>query len=501
MSRPKPALLRMPFRKASFPVICMVACLAAQSCVEYLPPPDNGPPGPGGPPPQPPPYPSQVPDQPPPPPSPPPYPAAPAYAPAPPNPNAALDSLLGPIALYPDPLVALILPASTVPADISSAASYLVQFGDPSRIDNQPWDPSVRALAHYPTVITWLAQNLDWTQALGSAFSASPAAVMDAIQRLRARAAAAGTLVSTSEQQVMNDEGEIEIVPSDPTTIYVPEYDPDVVYSVEPYYGMGSPIVFGPPCSAGIWLSYSFDWRSHAVWAGTRQEGGWHEARASAGHPPPGSHSWHPPASAPALPARPRENVAPPRPQPMPGTPRPPLYHYNNPAQDHAAPAPPSTRTGPPPMDRPRLNGTPAPAVPAAPTHASGLAPVVPERGAPPRYSTPPAGSPAPARLPPERTERPRCRPNPPGSAKLPLPTPRLRRHQRRWHPRPIPGATDLEPSDLLGRRLHRHCVRRKPRRGGPARVLARGCAPPAHRERKRTIGNRVFCADRYCIR
>jgi hypothetical protein len=401
MSGRNAAPCRMTVRKASYPLVCALACFAAQSCVEYLPPQESGPPGPDGPPPQPPAYPAQY-QEPPPPPSP-----TQAYVPPPPppSPDAALDSLLAPIALYPDPLIALILPASTVPGDISEASSYLSQYGDPGLIEGQPWDPSVRALAHYPTVITWLAQNMDWTQALGYAFRASPAAVMDAVQRLRARAAAAGTLVSTPQQQVLREEGEIEIVPADPAIIYIPEYDPEVVYSVEPYYGMGSPIGFGPPCNTGIWLSYSFDWRSHAVWAGARQRDGWHEDHASAGRPPPGSYSWHPPApaaGAPVSPARPRENVAAPRPQPMPGALKPPLFHYNNPNQSHPAPVPPSTRSGPPPMDRPRLNGTPAPVVPEAPAHGTAPAPSTPERPGSARFAAPPAGSPAPLRQPPE---------------------------------------------------------------------------------------------------
>ena len=100
----------------------------------------------------------------------------------------------GPIALYPDPLLALILPASTVPGDISAASAYLVQYGDMTRIDSQPWDPSVRALAHYPAIVTWMAENIEWTQAVGSAFLSSPAEVMASIQRLRARALASGAL-------------------------------------------------------------------------------------------------------------------------------------------------------------------------------------------------------------------------------------------------------------------------------------------------------------------
>jgi len=93
-----------------------------------------------------------------------------------------------PIALYPDPLVALVLPASTAPADVVLAARYVSGGGDASQIDGQPWDASVKALARYPDVIRWLDANLDFTQALGAAFAQQPADVMQSIQRLRAQA-------------------------------------------------------------------------------------------------------------------------------------------------------------------------------------------------------------------------------------------------------------------------------------------------------------------------
>ncbi|HSY53393.1 MAG TPA: DUF3300 domain-containing protein, partial [Opitutaceae bacterium] len=161
---------------------------------------------------------------------------APDYAPE------DLDQLLAPIALYPDPLIALILPASTVPSDVTLAAGYLNENGDPAQIDNQGWDASVKALAHYPDVIKWMAANLEWTQAVGDAFVQQPADVMKSIQQLRARARAAGTLVDTAQQQVvMDDDGNISIVPAQPEIIYVPEYDPDAVY-VEG----GPPLAYGP---------------------------------------------------------------------------------------------------------------------------------------------------------------------------------------------------------------------------------------------------------------
>src|SRR5471032_1314476 len=88
-----------------------------------------------------------------------------------------LDQLLGPIALYPDPLVALILPAAASPGDIVSAASFVAAKADPYEAGSQPWSESVKALVHYPDVVEWMAQNLTWVQAVGTAFAADPADV------------------------------------------------------------------------------------------------------------------------------------------------------------------------------------------------------------------------------------------------------------------------------------------------------------------------------------
>jgi hypothetical protein len=133
-----------------------------------------------------------------------------------------LDQMLAPIALYPDPLIALILPASTDPSDIALAAQYLAANGDPSGIDAQTWDPSVKGLAHYPDVLKWMNDNLDWTRALGAAFAMQPADVMKSVQQLRAKAKASGTLVDTPQQQVDVEGDDIRIVPTQQDTIYVP---------------------------------------------------------------------------------------------------------------------------------------------------------------------------------------------------------------------------------------------------------------------------------------
>ena len=201
-----------------------------------------------------------------------------------------LDQLLAPIALYPDPLIALILPASTAPADVATAAQYLAAGGNPGGIDSQPWDPSVKGLAHYPDVVKWMNDNPDWMHALGAAFAMQPTDVMQSIQQLRAKARAAGTLVDSPQQQIDMEGDDIRIVPAQPDTIYVPEYDPDTIYDdsggdVGPYitYGIGYPV--------GAWLGYECDWDDFGIWVGPWQPGwayrrGWADARF-------GGSRWH----------------------------------------------------------------------------------------------------------------------------------------------------------------------------------------------------------------
>jgi hypothetical protein len=183
---------------------------------------------------------------------PPPMPAYQALA------TAQLDQLLGPIALYPDPLIAEILPASTLPTQIVLADRYITGGGDPNQIGQQPWDASVQAVARYPSVLKWMDDNLNWTTQAGQAFLNQQPDVMSSIQRLRASANNLGNLQPTPQQQVVNDGGNIEIVPADPQVIYVPVYQPDVVYYQT---GYGSPfITFGIGFAIGGWLDCDFDW-------------------------------------------------------------------------------------------------------------------------------------------------------------------------------------------------------------------------------------------------
>jgi hypothetical protein len=182
-----------------------------------------------------------------------------------------LDQLLGPIALYPDALIALILPAATVPADIVLAARYLHDNpGNLSQVENRAWDDSVKSLAHYPEVLQWMDENLTWTKQVGEAFIEEPAEVMKAIQRLRARARAAGTLVDTPQQQVLAEADVVRIVPAQPDIIYVPYYEPALMYGARPLYYSQPLITFGVGLSVGSWLAYDCDWRQRTIWIGNR---------------------------------------------------------------------------------------------------------------------------------------------------------------------------------------------------------------------------------------
>src|SRR5580693_3782307 len=158
---------------------------------------------------------------------------------------AELDQLVAPIALYPDPLLAEVLMASTDPLDVVQAERWLEANknlkGDDLKaaVDKQPWDDSIKALVATPDVLAMMSSKLDWTEKLGDAIVAQQADVMDAIQRLRGKAQANNKLQSTQQQKVTVRQNQgrqvIEIAPTDPDTVYVPYYDPAVVYGDWPY--------------------------------------------------------------------------------------------------------------------------------------------------------------------------------------------------------------------------------------------------------------------------
>ncbi len=185
-----------------------------------------------------------------------------------------LDDLLAPIALYPDPLIAQILPAATFIDQIDEAARYVRQYGRSAPIDDQPWDVSVKAVAHYPDVLFMMDQKYDWSVSLGQAFANQQQDIMDAIQRLRDEAQAAGNLVTTPQQQVLDEGGTISIVPAAPDVIYVPQYDPLVVYVAPPYPSYGF-VTFGVGFTIGAWLNRDCDWHGHRVYYHGWRGGGW----------------------------------------------------------------------------------------------------------------------------------------------------------------------------------------------------------------------------------
>ena len=148
-----------------------------------------------------------------------------------------LQQLVAPIALYPDALVAQILGAATFPDQIAVANNWLQQnknlTGTPlmQAVDKQQWDPSVKALTQFPSVLDNLAKNLSWTSALGETYHTQAADVMSAVQALRAKAQAAGNLKSGSQITVVQQSPQtIVIQPTNPQVVYVPQYNPTVVY-------------------------------------------------------------------------------------------------------------------------------------------------------------------------------------------------------------------------------------------------------------------------------
>ncbi|HUB52534.1 MAG TPA: DUF3300 domain-containing protein [Terracidiphilus sp.] len=160
-----------------------------------------------------------------------------------------LEQLLAPVALYPDNLLAQILAAATYPAQLTAADQWLHQmqaqgYNDPNQIvagaDAQTgWDPSVKALTAFPQVLDMLNKNLEWTTNLGNAYYNQPQDVMQTVQVLRDRAQQAGTLESSPQEEVTEDQGNIDLAPATPDTVYVPAYNPWAAYGapIAPYPG------------------------------------------------------------------------------------------------------------------------------------------------------------------------------------------------------------------------------------------------------------------------
>ena len=197
-----------------------------------------------------------------------------------------LDQMLAPIALYPDSLLSQVLMASTYPSDVADAAKWSKahpdQKGDGAvkAVADQPWDPSVQSLVAFPQVLATMEQDPDWVQRLGDAFLAQPEDVMDAVQRLRAAAKKAGNLESTEQQKVIVEQAPqtqqsvIVIEPAQPQVVYVPSYNPTVVYgswwypSYPPVYLPPPPgYVFGTALVSGIAFGVGIG-ITNALWGG-----------------------------------------------------------------------------------------------------------------------------------------------------------------------------------------------------------------------------------------
>lgn len=186
-----------------------------------------------------------------------------------------MHKLVAPIALYPDALLAQVLPASTHAIQIVEAYRYTQTTATPDAPPaNTLWDSSVIALLHYPPVLQKLNDDLAWTEQLGVAVTYQMADVTIAIQQVRAEAEAAGNLKSNDRQHILVEQDVVRIVPSDPQFIYVPTYDPVLIS--EPWYYPEPPIAFGIGYGYGfgLWLSNDFDWRHHHIWYNSYWSGG-----------------------------------------------------------------------------------------------------------------------------------------------------------------------------------------------------------------------------------
>jgi hypothetical protein len=217
-----------------------------------------------------------------------------------------LQQLAAPIALYPDALVALILGGATFPDQIATANNYLLYNKNLSgaslmqAVDAQPWDPSVKALTQFPSVLDNLAKNLSWTSALGEAYHTQPNDVMSAVQVLRAKAYAAGNLKSGSQITVVQQSPQVIVIqPTNPQVVYVPTYNPTVVYGttyVTPGYSAATVaatglLAFGVGVAVGAAISGG---GGCCGWSYSYWNCNWHGGAVVYGHTTYyGNNAWH----------------------------------------------------------------------------------------------------------------------------------------------------------------------------------------------------------------
>src|SRR6266403_3534599 len=204
-----------------------------------------------------------------------------------------LQQLVAPVALYPDALVAQVLAASTYPTQIVEAERWMQSHSDlkgdklGKEVDKQNWDPSVKALAQFPSVLENMDKNLSWTSSLGEAYVNQPQDVTDAVQAMRQQAHKAGHLNSNEQERVTTQGNTIIIEPADPQVVYVPAYDPWLVYGgpIAVYPGWyetpgifwgGVGLSFGVGFGLGYFGGFGWGW---GLWGYD-----WHGRRASFDH-------------------------------------------------------------------------------------------------------------------------------------------------------------------------------------------------------------------------
>jgi hypothetical protein len=361
--------------------------------------------------------------------------------------NAAdLETLVAPIALYPDPLIAVVLSASVYPADVVYAARFVANHNNLAGLEDQPWDAKVKAVAGFPSVAKKMNDDLGWTVALGQAFTQQPLEVMDAIQVLRGKAQSAGTLQTTPEQVVSVSEAVVEraydaqivyvtntvvqITPANPEVIYVPEYNHTIIYDPQPayVYDSATPLIyFGSGIPAGaIIVNNHPDWYYGGVYFGPGRvpvwvgfgprpyyappPSYWPPRHYPSHRPPPFGNHPRPPGNAPKPPGNPPQSPGN-TPKPPGNSPRPPS---NPPQSPGNAPRP--------PRNPPQSPGN-SPRPPGNPPQSPGNSPRPP--GNPPQS---PANSPRPrgnsAQSPNDSSLPPRDHPFPPGNAPTTPPAP-----------------------------------------------------------------------------
>ena len=209
-------------------------------------------------------------------------PAAPApaggRAPAAPIPPDQLDSLVAPIALYPDPLLAQVLAASTYPLEIVQLRQWLDKHKDlkdkalADAVKKENWDPSIQSMAALPDVVKQMEENIKWTSELGNAFLAQESDVMDAVQRMRAKAKDSGKLTSNEqmkvETKVVESKTVVVIEQSNPQVVYVPSYDPVVVWGARLCMRIRPSSIRAGYYAAGVALSFGVGLAMGAMWGG-----------------------------------------------------------------------------------------------------------------------------------------------------------------------------------------------------------------------------------------